>query len=189
MAAVFGSAARVPIATLLMVTEMTGGYELLVPAALAVSLAYVAQDLLSGKLKYRSLYEAQVDRRSDSPAHRTEHLQEAIEMLAEKKALHPDIVGSLDITELLKSSLSFELPDGNQLAIATVDKGSRCVGMSIKDSCGIENHRQFEVAAIERGEHLIFPDQDTILKEGDQLLIFGKQDTIEEFKKKLLQKN
>ena len=32
MAAVFGGAARVPIATLLMVTEMTGGYQLLVPA-------------------------------------------------------------------------------------------------------------------------------------------------------------
>ena len=36
MAAVFGSAARVPIATLLLVTEMTGGYQLIVPAALAI---------------------------------------------------------------------------------------------------------------------------------------------------------
>lgn len=35
MAAVFGGAGRVPIATILMVTEMTGGYQLLVPAALA----------------------------------------------------------------------------------------------------------------------------------------------------------
>ncbi len=34
MAAFFGGTARVPIATLLMATEMTGGYTLLVPAAL-----------------------------------------------------------------------------------------------------------------------------------------------------------
>ena len=36
-ATVFGGAARVPIASLLMVTEMTGGYRLLVPAALSIT--------------------------------------------------------------------------------------------------------------------------------------------------------
>ena len=43
MAAVFAGAARVPIATLLMVVEMTGGYQLLVPAGLAVMLSFVIQ--------------------------------------------------------------------------------------------------------------------------------------------------
>jgi CIC family chloride channel protein len=69
MAAVFGAAARVPLATLLMVTEMTGGYQLLVPAALAVSVAFIVQRALSGKFPYASLYEAQVPLREDSPAH------------------------------------------------------------------------------------------------------------------------
>ena len=40
MAAVFAGAAHVPFATMMMVTEMTGGYTLLVPAALAVLLSY-----------------------------------------------------------------------------------------------------------------------------------------------------
>jgi CIC family chloride channel protein len=69
MVAVFGAAAHVPIATLFMVTEMTGGYALLVPAALAVVLSTVVQRALSVGLRYRSLYEAQVEGRADSPAH------------------------------------------------------------------------------------------------------------------------
>jgi CIC family chloride channel protein len=69
MAAVFGGAARVPIATILMVTEMTGGYQFLVPASLAVILSYLVQTTLSETLRYRSLYQAQVPTRTDSPAH------------------------------------------------------------------------------------------------------------------------
>lgn len=63
MAAVFSGAARVPFATLFMVTEMTGGYHLLVPAALVVALSYLVQDALSSRLEHRSLYSAQVPRR------------------------------------------------------------------------------------------------------------------------------
>ncbi|MGB7438940.1 MAG: chloride channel protein [Candidatus Acidiferrum sp.] len=53
---VFGGAARVPIATLLMVAEMTGGYQLLVPASLAVMLSFLIQTQLSSFFKYTSLY-------------------------------------------------------------------------------------------------------------------------------------
>jgi hypothetical protein len=60
MAAVFSGAARVPLATMLMVTEMTGGYHLLAAAGLAVMLSYYVQVILSKGLKYQSLYEAQV---------------------------------------------------------------------------------------------------------------------------------
>lgn len=64
MAAVFSGAGRVPIATLFMVTEMTGGYHLLAPAALVVALSYLVQVTLSAPLKYKSLYEAQVPNRN-----------------------------------------------------------------------------------------------------------------------------
>ena len=69
MASVFAGAARVHIATLLMMTEMTGGYQLLAPAALSVMISYFFQVTLSNRLKYKSLYEAQVPTRDDSPAH------------------------------------------------------------------------------------------------------------------------
>jgi hypothetical protein len=60
MAAVFGAAARVPVATMLMVTEMAGGYHLLVPAGVAVMLSYLLQVRLSSFFRYRSLYEGQI---------------------------------------------------------------------------------------------------------------------------------
>ncbi len=64
MAAVFSGAGRVPIATLLMVPELTGGYHLLPPAALVVTLSYLVQDSLTRRTKYKSLYEAQIPTRS-----------------------------------------------------------------------------------------------------------------------------
>lgn len=63
MAAVFSGAGRVPIATLFMVTEMTAGYRLLAPAALVVTISYIIQVTLSARLKYTSLYEAQIPKR------------------------------------------------------------------------------------------------------------------------------
>ena len=47
--AVFGAAARVPFATLLMVAEMTGGYQLLVPAATALSASCAIQTYIPNK--------------------------------------------------------------------------------------------------------------------------------------------
>jgi CIC family chloride channel protein len=60
MVGVFGGAARVPVATLLMVAEMTGDRRLLVPGALVVATSTLVQTWLAGSLRYPSLYEAQV---------------------------------------------------------------------------------------------------------------------------------
>lgn len=68
MAAVFGAAARVPLATTVMVAEMTGGYTLMAPTMLAVAIAYLLQVALARYTPYPSLYEAQIYVRSASPA-------------------------------------------------------------------------------------------------------------------------
>lgn len=90
MAAVFAGAAHVPIATMMMVTEMTGGYTLLVPATLAVVISYLVQMRLSARLSYRSVYEAQVMSRGDSPAHHEQHLEIARRILQERDDLAAD---------------------------------------------------------------------------------------------------
>jgi CIC family chloride channel protein len=69
MAAVFGAGARVPVATTIMVAEMTGGYKLMAPAMLAVAIAYLLQVALTRYTRYPSLYEAQLYVGSASPAH------------------------------------------------------------------------------------------------------------------------
>jgi len=67
MAAVFGAGARVPLATTVMVAEMTGGYTLMAPTMLAVAIAYLVQITLARYTPYPSLYEAQIYIASTSP--------------------------------------------------------------------------------------------------------------------------
>ena len=62
MAGFFSAAANTPISTLVMVSEMTGNYELLLPSLWVCSLAY----LLARRWK---LYRSQVASRLESPAH------------------------------------------------------------------------------------------------------------------------
>ncbi len=182
MAAVFGCAAHVPIATLIMVTEMTGGYKILVPAGLAVSIAVIVQGFLSSKFKYRSLYEAQVRSRADSPAHREEDLMRVIKLLAEKRSINPNIVGKLDVISLLNSNISLEMPEGNQLYLGRIGRGSPCIGTSIQENCGVDNNNQFEIVAIFREEKIIYPDRNTTLEEDDQILILSEKEKLNELK-------
>lgn len=63
MAGFFAAAANTPISTLVMVSEMTGNYELLLPALWVCALAYLVG-------RRWTLYEAQVPSRLHSPAHR-----------------------------------------------------------------------------------------------------------------------
>ena len=67
MMALFAGVGRVPIAVILMVSEMTGTLQLLVPSMVAVVVSY----FVTGS-KY-TIYKSQVSRRSDSPAHRGEY--------------------------------------------------------------------------------------------------------------------
>lgn len=65
MGTLYGGLAHVPIASLVMVCELTGSYDLLVPLMLANAVSFVV-------LRHRSLYHAQRGTRRDSPAHRDE---------------------------------------------------------------------------------------------------------------------
>jgi CIC family chloride channel protein len=67
MIALFGGVGRVPIAVILMVSEMTGTLSLLAPAMVAVVISY----FVVGP-KY-TIYKSQVLRRSESPAHMGEY--------------------------------------------------------------------------------------------------------------------
>lgn len=72
MTACFGSAAHAPLAMILMVAEMTGTLELVLPAMIAIGLATVV-------VGDRSIYEHQVQDRAASPGHR---FRSAMPMLA-----------------------------------------------------------------------------------------------------------
>ncbi len=63
MGVLYGGLAHVPLASLVMVCELTGSYDLLVPLMLAEGIAFVA-------LRHKSLYHAQVPTKRESGAHR-----------------------------------------------------------------------------------------------------------------------
>jgi CIC family chloride channel protein len=63
MAGFFAAAAKTPFSTIFIVSEMTGGYHLLLPSLWVCVLAFMLADP-------RSLYSAQVENQARSPAHR-----------------------------------------------------------------------------------------------------------------------
>jgi len=185
MAAVFGGAARVPIATLLMVTEMTGGYQLLVPAALAVTLSYLIQKLLSSPIKYKSLYEAQVPYRADSPAHHLDNICVALNLMCEPWSSESQPFRHLDLLDLLKSGIAVDLAQGKKLTIGMLRPESAWVGKPVGSDCRESIGPENEIIAVLRGKRLLLPHNDMHLQSGDQLLTIVSPDAVEQIEQHL----
>lgn len=81
MASFFSGVAKVPIASILMISEMTGSYTLLAPLMLANVSAYA---LTEGW----TIYESQVSTRMRSPVHRKEMHVEVLEDIKVKSAMN-----------------------------------------------------------------------------------------------------
>jgi chloride channel protein, CIC family len=173
MGAVFGGAARVPVATLLMVAEMTGGYQLLVPACLAVTLSFLVQMNLSRFVKYQSLYEGQVVARQDSPAHRAEQVGIALQILDKGNVALPPQMSHLHLAALLQSGVALDLPGNQQLTAGALRTDSPWVGKSIEDIAIAEAIPGASLLSLLRGTSVISPHPQTILQPGDRLLILA----------------
>jgi CIC family chloride channel protein len=173
MAAVFGGAARVPIATLLMVAEMTGGYQLLVPAGLAVMLSYLIQINLSSLFKYSSLYEAQVAGRADSPAHRDENVRLAIRLLEQGKISLPPQVNHVHLSTLLQSGVALDLANGSQLMAGALRPDSPWVGKQIQSRNVSGPVADAKIVAVLRGKSALVARPETVLQPGDRILVIA----------------
>ncbi len=106
MAGFFAAAAKTPFSTMVIVSEMTGGYDLLLPSLWVCTLAFVLSD-------EQSIYSAQMESRSRSPAHQGSYVREVLakvyvsQFLAmgrDVPVLHPDDSLSEVIDRLSDSS-------------------------------------------------------------------------------------
>ena len=91
MGTFYGGIAHVPLSALILVSELAGSYDLLVPLMLASGVAFVA-------LRKYSLYDAQPHTRQDSPIHR--------------RALLPELLRSIKVAEVMvrdRPFVSFQL--------------------------------------------------------------------------------
>ena len=106
MGAFFAGAAKVPISSMIMVSEMTGGYHLLVPMMLSSSTAYVT-------LSKTTLYEKQVNRMADSPSHMGDFTVDVLDKLVVEQAFKkyesiPIIYEHTPLQEIQNAMLQWE---------------------------------------------------------------------------------
>ncbi len=80
MMALFGAVAHAPVAVIVMVSEMTGTYTMLVPAMVAVGFAYV----IVGRI---TIYESQISSPIASPAHKYEYVTPLLRIMQVKQAM------------------------------------------------------------------------------------------------------
>jgi len=83
MAGFFAAAAKTPFSTLVIVSEMTGNYNLLLPTLWVCALAFLLSD-------EQSIYSSQVESRSRSPAHQGDYVREVLAGLKIEQFLTPD---------------------------------------------------------------------------------------------------
>lgn len=158
MAAVFSGAGRVPLATMFMVTEMTGGYHLLAPTALVVTLSYIIQITLVSRLRYTSLYEAQIPLRPD----RDVDLFEGITVADVLSPTFDTVPHTLPLTELVHE---FERThhhgfvvtddDGKLFGVVTVGDLERAM---LSEGEHFKDQRVAEIATT-RGLSVGYPDE------------------------------
>lgn len=177
MAAVFGAAARTPLSTLIMVAEMTNGYGLIVPTMLSVMLAFVVQRALTGRARYPTLYESQVESREDSPAHQGVLVRRAFELVDVGKVQPggiplPRLVSMLRLGEPISLGVG-----GARMLKLRIEEGSWLVGRTIADA--FAEISGVTAVAVLRRDRVLIPRGPTDLAAGDELVVMAGPGSVE----------
>lgn len=124
MAGFFAAAANTPISTVIMVSEMTGNYHLLVPSMWVCMIAYLL-------LQRSTLYEKQIKSRFDAPVHRGDMMEAVLKNIsvrdAESDAKCKEVI-SVPSHALLQDLL-LHFADSEQSCLPVVDDDKRVVGL------------------------------------------------------------
>ncbi len=180
MAAIFAGAARVPLATLIMVAEMTGGYRLIVPTMLAVALSYVIQDTLTRRSKYPTLYEWQVAHPGDSPVHQQEYYQAVLKLLRQRVVTLDPTILDREFVDRLSRGEPVPMVGRHEFVYMTeVPDGCPCAKIRLRE---LRLPSDVLIAGVMRDERASIPDGDTVLEEGDRLTVVATQDAMRIFK-------
>ncbi len=181
MAAVFAGTARVPIAAMVMVIEMTGGFTLIMPTMLAVAIAFLVQLLLSRHARYPTIYECQARTPADSPIYSELFYQTAAELLRRQR-VHLD-------RDILDNELQAALDRGEGIGLRlrqerlyrlAMPAGSPVAGRDLR-SLGLGEMGALIVGVI-RGEGDVIPTGDTRLQVHDGLLVVATDEGIEKLR-------
>lgn len=127
MAGFFAGVANVPVSAMLMVSEMTAGYALLVPLMLVTAVTYIISP------KQRSIYENQVFSRADSPAHVGDFVTDVLKSITVRNVLKDKTMATIE-EHLPLGELLARISGSNQESYPVVDKNGKLTGiLSIDD--------------------------------------------------------
>lgn len=175
MAALFASAARVPVASLMMALEMTGGYQLIVPTMMAVAVSYLVQTALTHQKKYNSLYEAQVKDRSESPVHQDEYIARTLYMLKSNQLrfYRGEVPFSLSLQDIIKWRTPIRLQETGQFFyFGYVRNRLELTGKPLKDT--ELAHQNVRLIVMIRDGTPIIPNGNTILFPKDKVILVAR---------------
>jgi CIC family chloride channel protein len=141
MATLYGGIAHVPLSAMVLVCELAGSYDLLVPLMLAEGIAFVA-------LRKRSLYPAQLPSQRDSPAHYEADLLRTLRVASVMTAGRPFV--SFDPATPASEVLQRVSETSWQDVFPVLDGSGKMVGMITTDDLRIlvtPESQPFTVAA------------------------------------------
>jgi CIC family chloride channel protein len=122
MAGFFAAAAKTPFSTLVIVSEMTGNYNLLLPTLWVCALAFLLSD-------EQSIYHSQVESRSRSPAHQGDYVRDVLTgMRVEQFLVQQDKFPLLRPADRLSDVLT-RMSESPYQALPVLDEESRLLGM------------------------------------------------------------
>jgi chloride channel protein, CIC family len=121
MAGFFAAAAKTPFSTMVIVSEMTGNYDLLLPTLWVCAIAFLLSD-------EQSIYSSQVESRSRSPAHQGDYVREVLTGLQVSQFVSPHKVPVVRPEDRLEQVLSI-MTSTSCNALPVTDADGRLLGV------------------------------------------------------------
>jgi len=121
MAGFFAAAAKTPFSTMVIVSEMTGNYDLLLPTLWVCAIAFLLSD-------EQSIYSSQVESRSRSPAHQGDYVREVLTGLQVSQFVFPHKVPVVHPEDRLERVLEI-MTSTSCSALPVTDPEGRLLGV------------------------------------------------------------
>ena len=132
MASFFAAAACTPVSTLIMVSEMTASYTLLLPSMWVCALAYLINRRIT-------IYREQVANRMESPAHRGDFIVDILQGLSVRDAMHDATKDFVNVPlGMPLSDMAHLIPMTRQASFPVIDENGEYYGLF-----GLNDIRQF----------------------------------------------
>ncbi|MEQ9500193.1 MAG: chloride channel protein [Deltaproteobacteria bacterium] len=184
MAGFFSAAANTPISTFIMVSEMTGNYDLLVPSMWVCVIAFLL-------VRRSTLYDNQIDQRTKSPVHLSEMMSSVLERLTVRDVLGdaeheaPAVVrADATLPQIVEQFAGthhavFPVVDGDGRLLGVIDDEELRIAIGMEDLGGLLRARDLMSArlpALTPNQSLLAAMHTLVASRREELVVVDEQD-------------